>query len=54
MTVPRFDDSPAALLEAIAGSVLWTRIKRGGMDDDRRRLDDELRRVDADEGAHKK
>ena len=40
MTTPRFDDSMEALVAAIEGSVLWTRIKVGGYDDDRRRLDD--------------
>ena len=29
----------AELVEAIEGSVLWLRLKRGGWDDERRRLD---------------
>jgi len=29
----------AELVEAIEGSVLWLRLKRGGLDDERRRLD---------------
>ena len=39
MTVPRFDDSPAALVAAIEGSTLWNRLKHGGYEDERRRLD---------------
>ena len=37
--MPRFDDSTAALVAAIEGSVLWARLKRSGMDDERKRLD---------------